>query len=183
MKNCKECNLLISNGSKTGYCRKCSKIYFPVWNKGKTKSELPMLSNSGAKVGNVPHNKNKQMSEEQKIKLSCINRNISIDNFDDFSMPKSKRERTIFDDSLVKTECFRVASYSCDVCKRYGGKLNAHHLDGWNWCVEKRFDLSNLVCLCEMHHKEFHKLYGNKNNTNEQYQEFKKAKLLELGPI
>ena len=54
--------------------------------------------------------------------------------------------------------------------------LNAHHLDGWNWCKDKRFKTSNGITLCEDCHVEFHKEYGYGNNTKEQFQEFKEFK-------
>ena len=45
-----------------------------------------------------------------------------------------------------------------------------------NWCRERRIDITNGVCLCEVCHKEFHKLYGKGDNTKEQYIEFKEEK-------
>jgi hypothetical protein len=36
----------------------------------------------------------------------------------------------------------------------------------------ERFDINNLVCLCKICHKDFHRLYGTKRNTAEQFQEF-----------
>lgn len=180
MKKCKDCSKSISVGSKTGYCGKCSRVHFPVWNKGKTKEELSQLSNSGAKIGNTPYNKNKHMKLQQKIKLSCINRSINILDFDDFTMKQSKRERCKFDNSGLKNKCFQLANFKCDITGKFGGKLNAHHLNGWNKFIDQRFELDNLVCLSEEIHKEFHIKYGCKNNTLEQYQEFKKAKLEEF---
>jgi hypothetical protein len=62
--------------------------------------------------------------------------------------------------------------YTCQICKEVGGKLHSHHLDGYAWCKEKRFDLNNGICLCKKCHKKFHKTYGNKNNTKEQFLEY-----------
>ena len=69
------------------------------------------------------------------------------------------------------------ANYTCDICNTRGCKLHSHHLDGYNWCKERRLDLTNGVCLCEQCHKEFHKLYGQGDNTKQQYIEFKESKL------
>jgi len=55
-----------------------------------------------------------------------------------------------------------------------GNSLNAHHKDGYHWCIDKRLDISNGETLCTDCHKSFHKLYGNKNNTKEQYNEWLK---------
>lgn len=58
----------------------------------------------------------------------------------------------------------------CGASKRV--VLNVHHLDGYNWCLDKRVEADNGVTLCENCHKEFHKKYGKGNNTKEQFEEF-----------
>ena len=69
------------------------------------------------------------------------------------------------------------ANFTCDCCgDNRGGNLVSHHLDGYHWNKEGRIDVNNGVCLCEKCHKEFHHIYGNKNNTKEQYIEFKENK-------
>ena len=64
--------------------------------------------------------------------------------------------------------------HTCRVCGQVGKELNAHHLDGWNWATDRRFDVSNGVTLCEECHIKFHKTYGKGNNTKEQFEEFNK---------
>lgn len=68
---------------------------------------------------------------------------------------------------------FKRDSYSCVCCAdSRGGNLMAHHLDGYNWCVEKRTDVNNGVTLCKNCHIKFHKCYGYGNNTKKQFEEF-----------
>jgi hypothetical protein len=47
-------------------------------------------------------------------------------------------------------------------------------------CLELHYKYGLGVCMTKPIHKEFHILYGLKNNTPEQYEEFKKNKLIEL---
>lgn len=61
----------------------------------------------------------------------------------------------------------------CQCCKGTSKNLNAHHLNGYHWFVEGRFNVENGITLCEDCHKQFHKLYGMRNNTKEQFEEFK----------
>ena len=72
-----------------------------------------------------------------------------------------------------RKEVYKRYNYTCQCCgDNTGGNLNAHHLDGYEWCIEKRIDIDNGITLCEKCHKEFHCLYGRKNNTYSEFQEF-----------
>lgn len=64
------------------------------------------------------------------------------------------------------------ADYTCDICGQRGGKLHSHHLDAYNWCKKRRYDIANGVCLCEHCHNDFHHHYGY-SNTEEDYLEYK----------
>lgn len=73
-------------------------------------------------------------------------------------------------------DCYKRDNYVCQCCSQRGGKLNAHHKDGYHWCVERRIDPTNSVTLCKECHTEFHSIYGNKDNTEAQYMEFEVMK-------
>ena len=72
-----------------------------------------------------------------------------------------------------REEVYKRDNYTCQHCgSNKGGLLNAHHKDGYHWCKERRTDVSNGVTLCKHCHDEFHNLYGNKHNTEQQYNEW-----------
>lgn len=74
---------------------------------------------------------------------------------------------------IIRRKAFSRDGYKCSICgDSRGGNLVAHHLESWNMSVDKRFELDNLVTLCESCHKMFHQKYGFGYNTEEQYKEF-----------
>lgn len=94
----------------------------------------------------------------------------------DCTISQEEREiRRNFDGySYWRREVYKRDNYTCQICGHdKGGNLNAHHIDGYNWCKEKRLDIDNGVTLCDICqvHK-FHRIYGLGNNTKEQYKEF-----------
>jgi hypothetical protein len=115
-------------------------------------------------------------SEETKRKISCARRKINLVDFDGFLTEEDDAQRRLFKSQGLHWQCFERADYSCDCCNRKRtteNTLNAHHLNGWNWSITERFDLLNLVALCENCHIEFHKMHGKGQNTKKQYEEFK----------
>lgn len=64
-------------------------------------------------------------------------------------------------------------NFTCVVCKdNKGGNLVSHHLESYHANKELRMNLDNGVCLCEDCHKKFHKKFGYRNNTKEQFNTF-----------
>ena len=64
-------------------------------------------------------------------------------------------------------------NYTCQCCgQEIHGNSEVHHLDSYNWCIEKRTDETNGITLCDTCHKNFHSIYGKGNNTKEQFEEW-----------
>ena len=76
---------------------------------------------------------------------------------------------------------FKRDNYTCKCCgNKNGGNLNAHHLNSYSDFKEQRTDINNGITLCELCHKEFHKAYGYKHNTEEQFNEWITDKIKNL---
>lgn len=73
-----------------------------------------------------------------------------------------------------RVKVFTRDKFKCVLCgsKR---KLNAHHLNGWSWAVNQRYQVSNGVTLCHYHHWVFHKYCG-KTITKEKFSVFIQTK-------
>ena len=79
-----------------------------------------------------------------------------------------------------RNSIFAKYDYRCGICSIRTKNLNAHHLDSFHAFPEKRFDVSNGVCLCSEHHRMFHKQYGIRNNTQSQFFEYQSLMEKEL---
>ena len=72
-----------------------------------------------------------------------------------------------------RKKVFERDDYTCVKCNDdTGGNLIAHHKNGWHWDVENRYNIDNGGTLCKNCHVEFHTIYGYRNNTEKQFDEF-----------
>lgn len=67
-------------------------------------------------------------------------------------------------------------NYTCQKCNKRGGKLNVHHIFNFSKYGELKYESFNLVTLCIDCHKEYHTIYGRKDNTLEQFETFIQTK-------
>lgn len=63
---------------------------------------------------------------------------------------------------------YRRDKYKCRCCDS-GFRLNAHHLNGWSWSINQRYEVDNGVTLCRSCHDSFHFFFGRGANTREQF--------------
>lgn len=75
-----------------------------------------------------------------------------------------------YNDFIIKV--LKRDNYTCQCCGNNSHNLEVHHLDGYDWCVEKRTDDTNGITLCTNCHKNFHGKYGRGNNTKEQFEDW-----------
>ena len=92
--------------------------------------------------------------------------NPNLTNEDRMKERKYDKDYLPFIKSVLKRD-----NYYCQCCHSRS-KLVVHHMDGYNWCKERRIDISNGITLCENCHKKFHKIYGYGNNTEKQWNEY-----------
>lgn len=133
------------------------------------KSLPPMSKESRQRAGNKL--KGRKLSIQHKQKLSCIKRGIDFSSFDDFTNTQVKRDRDLLYKKGISKLAYIRDNYICQCCNKKG-KICAHHLNGFDKFPEQRFDLLNLITLCENCHKGFHASFGYKNNTKEQFLTF-----------
>jgi len=100
------------------------------WNKGKTKKDFPNLSNSGVKVGNIPFNKGKKLSEIHKENMRGKRKPFSLESRRNMSgrVPWNKKYfgeiiidpwKLLFSTPEYKRfrfEMFKRDNFKCTIC-------------------------------------------------------------------
>lgn len=102
----------------------------------------------------------------------CVNANNRAYNWKGGYELEHERFRKTYEFKEFRNKVIKRDRYTCVCCGKHKGEMNAHHLDGYNWCEEKRTDINNGVCLCKDCHELFHNIYGHGDNTREQFYEF-----------
>lgn len=131
----------------------------------------------------TPYNYNSQQEKHKNtiIYIHCVRTFNSGENAWNWNRSLSEENRLEDRNSNLSKEwrlrVFKRDNYKCFICNS-NKEIQAHHLDGFNWCKEKRYDVTNGVCLCQKHHLNFHSIYGKGNNTKEQFEEFINNKIL-----
>jgi len=69
---------------------------------------------------------------------------------------------------------YKRDNWTCQITGPKNIKLAVHHLYNWADHPDKRFDPNNGITISEAYHKLFHKIYGKRHNTPEQFEEFKR---------
>jgi hypothetical protein len=70
-------------------------------------------------------------------------------------------------------DVYKKDNYTCQKCFKIGYKLNAHHIEGFAENKELRKDIDNGITFCKDCHDIFHSIYGRKNITKKQLDDFK----------
>lgn len=181
----------IKNGIGINSCNKCAVII-------KNKSNYMRKKVSLSKMGNKNINWGKKMSLETRIKISNANKGkkrtietrkrMSIafrghnhtpkgdknPNWNPNLTEKERQARTSDKKNLVWAINVKTRdNFTCQITNQRGGSLISHHLNSYHSFINNRYDLNNGITLSKEIHNIFHLIYGMKNNTAQQFKEFK----------
>jgi hypothetical protein len=85
---------------------------------------------------------------------------------------KNNRARHSLETRLWREAVFVRDNFTCQKYGVRGSVLNAHHIQNFSQYPELRFAIDNGITLSDRAHRDFHKKYGQVNNTLEQINEF-----------
>lgn len=86
--------------------------------------------------------------------------------------PKNAKIRNSIEIRLWREAVFARDNWTCQKTGSRGCRLNAHHIDNFADFPKLRTSIENGITLSEKAHKEFHKIYGMKNNIKKQLKEY-----------
>lgn len=87
--------------------------------------------------GNQHPNWNQNLTDEDRIKM-----------------------RFVLKDGVWRNKVFERDNYTCQVCGKYGGELEAHHLYSYSEHPEYQLSVDYGITMCKSEHKEFHSWMG-----------------------
>lgn len=138
----------------------------------KAKMSERMKGNTYSLGKKYPNKVQPKPSIETRLKMSEAHKGDKAYNWKGGVMPENHLIRKQVEVREWIKLVFKKDNYTCLKCGKKGGKLNAHHIENFSTCKEKRTDINNGATLCKDHHTEFHKIYSKKNNTRDQLIEF-----------
>jgi hypothetical protein len=86
--------------------------------------------------------------------------------------PANEASRKSLEMRLWKKACMERDNFTCQKTGQRGVKLVIHHINNFADFTQLRTAIDNGITLSRASHIEFHKIYGKKNNTREQLNEF-----------
>jgi len=129
--------------------------------------------------GHIPWNKGKKglqkHSEETRRKIGEIEKGENNSSWKGGITPDNQRIRNNIEARLWREAVFARDNFTCQKYGTKGGELRAHHILNFAQYPELRTSIENGITLSEKAHKEFHRIYSNRNNTREQLEEFLKV--------
>ena len=77
-----------------------------------------------------------------------------------FPWERKSSDRNTKEYSEWRESVYKRDKYTCQICKKVGGNLNAHHIKEYAKFPELRFEIDNGITLCEECHRKIHKKGG-----------------------
>jgi predicted RNA-binding Zn-ribbon protein involved in translation (DUF1610 family) len=164
------------------------------WNVGIPKSKETKAKLSAAQMGKTPHNKgngnvkfscavcakeviDKPYRRKNTCSKECKDKYLSQIqgeqhwNYKGQNAGFRQRTRNWAVYRAWRKSVFENSNYTCQKCG-YKGRLTAHHLNSFAEHEQERFDPDNGAALCWKCHWSFHRQYGHKFCTKEQFNEW-----------
>ena len=147
-----------------------------------SKKRLALWENEEYRAKTSVHLKDKKAISDRAVKHSANYQGVTVEEWRGFLTPEKNRIRNSFEYTEWRKRVFERDNYTCQCCGARSSAghpvtLNAHHLENFASNEDLRFDVNNGITLCYKCHDvradgSFHHLYGSRNNTRQQFDEY-----------
>lgn len=123
--------------------------------------------------GNLYYNNSTKVTTGHTKSCGCLKTDFATENWSGKKSPKwnfnktdedRAGQRNISGYNEWRKQVYKRDNYTCQICKTSNGhgdsKLNAHHLESYQYNKELRCDVNNAITLCKKCHVDFHKKYS-----------------------
>ena len=156
MSLCKDCGKTLKKDTATR-CKSCSKkgSLNPSWNNDKCKCHCLGCG--------------KKISYQRSHCLSCAKKGGRNPMYGKFSSVSEKRQKEMNRSDYMewRKSVYERDKYTCQVCAKTGGRLNADHIKPWTDHQDLRYDISNGRTLCVKCHSAITREYLKLNWKNQ----------------
>lgn len=129
------------------------------------KTEFKKGQNSGDKNPAKKPGVGKKISKAKKGKPHLNQRRENHPRWGGNETREHERIRKRIEYKTWREIIFLRDNWTCQKCKTKGGELNVHHIFNFADFSDLRISVENGITLCKNCHKNFHGMFGNKNNT------------------
>lgn len=119
-----------------------------------------------------------KLSQETRLMHSEISQGKNAGGWKGGITPINAKIRTSKEYLFWRKSCMVRDNFTDQKTGISGGELVVHHINNFADFPELRTSIENGITLSKKSHREFHKIYGRRNNTIEQLEEF-----LEVLPV
>jgi len=132
-------------------------------NKREANLHNPKRSEINNKISHTLTNKYNDIEERKKI--SAKRQGISTEQWKEFTTPENKRFYKSPEYKEWRKQVLKNFDFTCQLCKKRGGKLQSHHIKPKCKFPELKLEISNGVCLC-------HECHNKTKNIEHEYEQF-----------
>lgn len=175
-KHSNEMRKKLSEANKGKHLSEETKKKISISMKGRKISDETKLKISDFRKGKPSPTKGKTWPIASRIKFSISQRGSNGNNWRGGIENKHRAIRGRIEFSLWRESVYVRDNWTCQKCLIKGGKLHPHHIRNFAEYEELRFAIDNGITFCRKHHADFHKIYGFKNNNQDQISDYIKKK-------
>lgn len=165
-----------------GHHPNCKKKHFKKdqepWDKGLTKETCPTLLRMGFQPGHKPYNNWDKVNErfridpefrdsvKEKRKHTPWNKGLTKEQYPNGTASgpahgnwksNARGIRDLAVAKAIRLQTFKRDNYTCQICDKRGGNLNAHHIIPYAIDESLALDIDNLITLCKSCHIDIHR--------------------------